>query len=414
MGTYNPVERKVAGFLNRFPQLKQRMKSLYQHSNYLIFGDRDFTAEIHPDATLSTPSDRFNTDPYLSECFYGYYDTTPWNNQMDCTVYQSRTSGPSLSIVLYTAEKHREIATTHAWNYQQGSRLQWHPQRDDRVLFNDVKNGALISRVVDTAGQEVDRYNRPIQALSPQGDEFISLNYHRLDSNRPDYGYGLGDKEFPSPSEDGLWRVNLSDGSSELQIPLSDLIDNNIDQNNHYLNHVLYNPSGNQFVFLHRWQGNHGRSSRLYLSERTDFPLIDWQTISHYSWLNDEELLVWGTSTEFGSGYFTINTTTSEISRFRAFEKYGDGHPSVSPNGRWVVTDTYPDRARQRHLLLYDRCENEEIQLGRFFAPFDFDGLSRCDLHPRWSPDGTAISIDSAHEGTRRSYIINLTNIIDC
>lgn len=411
---YNPLERKVASFLNQFPQLKQRLKILYQYGNYLIFSDRDFTVEIHPNASLLSPSKHFNTGPHLKDFFYGYYDTTPWNNQMDCAIYHARTSENSLAIALFTGDGYREIATTHAWNYQQGSRLQWHPQNEHNVLFNDVKNGTLISRVVDITGQKVNQYNRPIQALSPQGDEFISLNYNRLDSNRPGYGYGLGNKQFPSPSEDGLWRVNLSDGSSELLIPLSDLIHNDLNQKNHYLNHVLYNPSGDQFVFLHRWHGDHGRRSRLYLSDRADSPLLDWQIISHYSWLSDERLLIWGLSKKYGNGYFTLNIATDDVSRFGAFETYGDGHPSVSPDDRWVVTDTYPDRSRQRHLILYDRRKDEEIQLGRFFAPFEFDGLARCDLHPRWSPDGTAISVDSVHDGTRKSYIIDVENIVEC
>ncbi|WP_252699103.1 TolB family protein [Natronosalvus vescus] len=315
---------------------------------------------------------------------------------------------------MYDDDGNQSIAATDAWNYQQGSRVQWHPTQDDRILFNDVQDGNLVTRIVDVNGEEIDRYDWPLQAIAPTGEEFISLNYHRLDRNRPDYGYGLDDPTvIPDPSNDGLWRVYLDDGSADLLVCLGDLIDNDVEQANHYLNHVLYNPSGDRFVFLHRWRDSRGRNSRLYASDDIDEPLLDWSTISHYCWLDDEQLLVWGTSETYGSKYHVVDTTTGKVALLGTFEEYGDGHPSLSPDGQWIVTDTYPDRARQRHLLLYDRKKGREIEIGRFLSPFEYEGVNRCDLHPRWRPDGTAISIDSTHEGVRRSYIIDVSNIVN-
>ena len=64
------------------------------------------------------------------------------------------------------------------------------------------------------------------------------------------------------------------------------------------------------------------------------------------------------------------------------------------------------------HLNLYDIETNNVIKIGRFFSPLKFSGYYRCDLHPRWSPDGKYISIDSSHSGLRKHCMINVSNIL--
>jgi Tol biopolymer transport system component len=36
----------------------------------------------------------------------------------------------------------------------------------------------------------------------------------------------------------------------------------------------------------------------------------------------------------------------------------------------------------------------------------------RCDLHPRWSRDSKKVSIDSAHEGSRQIYVLDVEKIV--
>jgi Tol biopolymer transport system component len=41
-------------------------------------------------------------------------------------------------------------------------------------------------------------------------------------------------------------------------------------------------------------------------------------------------------------------------------------------------------------------------------------GEWRCDTHPRYSPDGTKVVIDSTHEGLgRQMYLIDVSSIAD-
>jgi len=89
-----------------------------------------------------------------------------------------------------------------------------------------------------------------------------------------------------------------------------------------------------------------------------------------------------------------------------------NGHCSYSPDRRWILTDTYPDYRGFRHLLLYNTKKNILVEIGKFFSPPELEGEIRCDLHPRWSKDGKKVCIDSAHEGSRQMYIIDVTDIV--
>jgi len=90
----------------------------------------------------------------------------------------------------------------------------------------------------------------------------------------------------------------------------------------------------------------------------------------------------------------------------------GDGRPSLSPNSQWIVTDIYLGRDRKRSLILYDIFNQKLHIVGKFFSGWQFDGTNRCGLHPRWSPDGNWIAIDSANTGRRGLYFIDLKGII--
>jgi len=50
------------------------------------------------------------------------------------------------------------------------------------------------------------------------------------------------------------------------------------------------------------------------------------------------------------------------------------------------------------------------LPLGTFFVPEIYRGglYWRCDLHPRWRPDGKLLGFNSLHEGTRQVYVIDV------
>lgn len=355
-----------------------------------------------------------------TEDFFGYYDKSPWTSDMKRILMHRILTGGQVEIVVLDRylKKARIIGKTSAWNYQQGSMAQWLPgSAGEKVIFNDVRANCLVARIVS-----VDRLEEvcpmPIQAIHPNGREALTLNYSRLHQVQPEYAYDVKVENFVSSQsldKDGIWLVELDSGKTKLILSFSDLIkyqpDNGMKDSFHAINHIFYSTTGRRFAFLHRWNGKAGRFSRFFTASEdgTGLQLIsEGRRVSHYTWFNDKEILLWC------GGYHLINILTGErqVLGKGVLDPFGDGHPSFSPDRRWILTDTYADRARERRLLLYEMDSGRVIEVGRFYAPWKFYGLNRCDLHPRWSPDGRAISIDSVHEGYRKSYVIELTDSV--
>ncbi len=73
-----------------------------------------------------------------------------------------------------------------------------------------------------------------------------------------------------------------------------------------------------------------------------------------------------------------------------------------------MAFDTYQDRARMKSLFGYNMLTSEFKKYGEFFEPIQYNGETRCDLHPRWSTDGKTVTIDSTHSGKRKLLIIHI------
>lgn len=428
MKSYNLIERQLARTLDTFPQLRQIAKTIYQRLNYWYFGQPGFQLTLHPQVKLFKPSEWIGKSEDSAELFFGYYDKSPWSPDMKQVVFHRLKDNSQVHIVVYDREKQESqvVGVSSTWSLQQGCMTQWMPIiQQKKLIFNDLVEGKLASRIID-----VDRNNEtvipwPIQTLHPEGKEALTLNYKRLDRLRPEYGYPVPVNNFSGDSplgKDGIWHVNLDSGQGELVLSLSQLIANQsrpeMADSEHKVNHIMYSPQGTRFVFMHRWLSSQGKFSRLYVANFDGSNLrllMGDRMVSHYSWRDEENLLVWGRTQEAGDRYYLLNILSGQwqIIGEGILDVYGDGHPSFSPDRRWIVTDTYPDRARQQRLLIYQVETGQLIEVGRFLEPWQFKGPSRCDLHPRWSPDGKMISIDSSHEGKRMTYILDVSLIVN-
>lgn len=63
-------------------------------------------------------------------------------------------------------------------------------------------------------------------------------------------------------------------------------------------------------------------------------------------------------------------------------------------------------------LYLYNISEDMRVPLGVYELPPGHRGEIRCDLHPRFSPDGSKIVFDSAHDRGRQVCLVDVGEVV--
>ena len=367
--------------------------------------------------------------------FFGYYDKCPWNASGTLLLAHEAAfndrppatdDGVAVGIVRLGERNHfQALATSRAWNWQQGSMLQWHPADPEHLLLhNDRRDGQFRGVVRDTEGREINVYDRPIYALSPNGRDAFSVNFARLQTHRPGYGYAGGRDPWaddPHPCDDGIHRVDLASGRSELILPLDRLAHLGDSEEMRgafqWINHVQVSPDGNRIAFFHIWRtGEAGWQARLFAGnpDGSDVTcLLEADFVSHYDWLDDHRILIWAKDHRSAGHFWLLDASTRTRSIVGDGVLVEDGHVSFSPDRRWVLNDTYPDRHDMRALMLFRWPDARRIDLARLHSPkARWWGEIRCDLHPRWSRDGRQVCIDSVHAGERQMYVLDVGDIV--
>ena len=66
------------------------------------------------------------------------------------------------------------------------------------------------------------------------------------------------------------------------------------------------------------------------------------------------------------------------------------------------------DADGMQSLAITDLNTMKTKSLGKYVSMFKTQCDIRCDLHPRWNVDCSAVSFDSTHEGYRGIYVVDL------
>lgn len=411
MSNYSGFERYVAKFLSGFPFVKKIIKYGYSRFVYLFSCDKSkFKSKCH--ISFVGPSQK--------DTFFGYYDKSPENSAglILCCVSDTATKvAPQIGFIRLSVydKNNNELCSieTSAFNWQQGCRAMW--VNSQEFIYNDfdhVNNSFVAKRFSLKTHSIVATYDFPIQDIC-RHEYFLSINYERLMTLRPDYGYrnkgNLTHDDLMSLDNDGIWFVNLKSNESRLIISLSDVVNYSCtrDYSKFYnkINHVMISPDGSKFIFIHRYIDKGRRHDRLLLASIEGCilkVLSDNDMVSHCNWLNNTTIISYLRGNDGVDGYYIINVTTNEYKLIDKHEygSYGDGHPSVFQEK--ILTDTYPNKSRKQILYTIDPNNGSTNIIAELHHGFGYSGETRCDLHPRLSPCKKRVYFDTVCNGKRK------------
>ena len=403
--------------------------------------------------------------------FFGYYDR-PALNRSNTILLAHRVEFDGREVRDYdiadvgyfslSTGKFTKLDSTLAWNWQQGSHLQWLPPHyDDTIVYNVVKDNKFSSVVLNISNGQRREIDFAIYALHPNGIEALGINYERHFWCRPGYNYQNVKNEkwnVSSHCDDGIYKINLKENTADLLVS-TDTIRKTLPRNdfsgvNHWLEHMLYSPCGERFLFFHRWDNGKSSLTRAFTCNSSTgkglFMYPDVGFYSHAAWIDSKQLSIW--TYEPLDIKKTPATYVRRVHRFRALKriakkvypfvklfiskksqdyfssrsrlliyqdetfKYksvglgkvsGNGHQSWINDGSIVICDTYQDSDNQRSLYTYEPKTDKFTTLISYLSLYN-DSIYRCDLHPRLSLDERLVVVDSSHRAQRKIIILAL------
>ena len=404
--------------------------------------------------------------PLNNDHSVGYHDIKPFNksNQnlialhrypLNNSAYQNENVDIEICLWDFINSKIEKIDVTDTWSWEQGSRLQWISENE--LIYNKRVDGKLVSCVHDINAKTKKVIQNSVYSVN-KNKQFLHINYSRLWKLWKSYGYYMPTdttEYIKQPEDDGIFICDLNN-KKELLLSIKNAVKlcelENITKH-FFLWGPTFNPEGNKFVSLLRFFNDTGALISYFIVTNIKdgkSQVLARERVTHFEWINNEKLVVWcrnlnSNLQKLRSNNFIEKKIISNIKKIlnlttlslrakilsthyhvvdlkmpNKLVKLGgsllteDGHPQVSPNGKYLITDTYANKNGYQKLLLYDLLKNQIYTLGEFKLSDNLiNNKVKYDLHPRWSNCGNLLSIDSSHEGSRQSYILDIEKLID-
>jgi len=433
-----------------------------------------------------------NISKYLSPVFetkteaaewFGYYNYSPLNSdnsKMLCNKANTERSprkGDVIELGYYdipSGDWHH-IGKTDSWNWQQGAMMQWLPSSDGKehqVIYNCSRDNHIISKIFDIDTQETRELDWGIYGITPDGKKSISLDLERSYYCRAYHYQSVANpaKEGRIVDGDGIYEIDLENNTRRLLIDIKTIVslqpDSDFDKKKHWVEHIMINPSGTRFCFLHRFSpvdNVRQYQTRIFIAniDGSHLQVIPgWDTFSwsHFGWNGDNGFSIYtykkpslykkfGTPSTPASSNKKKVTFKQRLRKFAlnikkripksllrraltnnsyyqyyslnaegVFELSGswkqlyfniDGHPSFSSNQKYMLTDSYADDKGFRRYVIY----NLQTQKGMIVAKMPENHQDRhvpCDLHPKLSKDNQFVMFDTTSQGKHSLLLLKL------
>ena len=319
------------------------------------------------------------------------------------------------------------VYKTSGWGAQLGANVQW--LDDDHVICNTVVHGKGVGVVINVNDTKFRLLCGPVYGITPCKKYSYSGDLSYINALLPGYGipdplFGRKRKNKNSLIRDGIWRTDITTGECELFLSMDELLQtlessSPFRQGVSYIFNTKISDCGRKLftvVFAKKIPYRIGRAVQLFVvdieTKKVNVAMPDelWQKGGHHpNWVRGSLDVVMNLRYESNMMRFVRFDSNGKNLHVLLENKKGGGHPSISPNGEYLLTDAYVSEGYTSAdgtvpIRIIDINDNEEYELCRVYTN-KLEGPRRVDPHPVWTEDGRKIILNAMVDGYRQVLI---------
>jgi hypothetical protein len=339
------------------------------------------------------------------------------------------------------------VSETCGWEPQMGANVNWGGS-DHELYFNDVDPDTweAFAWKLDPLSGGRQRMGGPVYHASSDGRWLISANMATMRRTQPGYGVWVPDESMGrniGPAEDdGFYLTETSTGKTRLVASLADLLAqadppvliDEPERQEIYGFHSKFNPQNDRLMLSIRWFPTADKAQ--WNMFKVDFGAVryawvttdldggnvhcavgpeEWEKGGHHgTWFPDGKRISMNLNIDRDVLRFVqVNDDGSDL-RKMLDDTPGSGHPTVVPDGRHLLTDTYTQEKTAYGdgtipLRWVDLQTGQEESLVRINTaqPCE-DGVLRVDPHPAWDRSWRYVTFNAFIDGTRRVFVADM------
>lgn len=398
--------------------------------------------------------------PNRSGCIHRFFDTSPISPsgrylavfQMPFESRQPKPgeTGKVVVIDLETGTD-KEVANTCGWEPQMGANINW-GGTDEQLFFNDVDTSTWTPHAwkLNPLTGEKMKMGGPVYHASPDGKWLIASNAATMRRTQPGYGVWVPDdkvrRNIGPTDDDGFYITDTESGECRLFASIRELLKkadpavkvDDPDNQEIYGFHSKFNPQGDKLMLSIRWYAktpdskfdafkrDHGSVRFAWITTDLDRTFThcavgpeEWIKKGHHAtWFPDGKRISMNLNIDRDVLRFVeVNYDGSNLHKMLD-KVQGSGHPTVTPDGTHILTDTYTRESVAfgdgtvplRWIDLRKGTEENLVRVNtETGAP---DSVMRVDPHPAWDRTWRYITFNAFIDGTRKVFVADMAKLI--
>jgi hypothetical protein len=306
---------------------------------------------------------------------------------------------------------------------------------------------------MNPASGEKQKLDGTVYDISPDGKWAVSTCLRRIGATQAGYGVIVPKETVPVNKgvvdDDGVYVTNTETGESQMVASYKKIIDEAIPKidvsrygpGDFYGFHTKWNAQSDRIMLVLRYMPHNDKKRRPMLITmtrtgediRVAIPASEWADKggNHPNWHPDGEHVIMNLDIEGLDKdredwrYVKARYDGTGLQEFTTVPA-NHGHPSIHPDGRFMISDVYPreadafgDGTVPLHFVDLQKHERQTLLRMDSVTRFFDDDMNtakemRVDFHPAWDRSSyTRAAINGVLDGTRRVFVVDLSGVME-